>query len=41
MNEIQLGVITLIKSAVTGECYVLPDGFSMEKALPVLKKQGI
>lgn len=41
MNDIHLGVITLIKSAITGEKFFLPDSFSMEKALPILKKHGI
>lgn len=41
MNDIQLGVITLIKSAVTGEKLALPNGFSLGEALRVLKKHGI
>lgn len=41
MNNIQLGVITLIKSAITGEKLALPDCFSLGEALPVLKKHGI
>ena len=41
MNDIQLGVITLIKSAITGDKLTLPDGFSVDEALPVLKKHGI
>ena len=41
MNEIQLGVITLMKSAITGEKLPLPDGFAVADALPILKKHGI
>lgn len=41
MNDIQLGVITLMKSAITGEKLTLPDGFSLGEALPLLKKHGI
>ena len=41
MNSIQLGVLTLLKSAITGDCYPLPEGFDMEQALPVLKHHGI
>ena len=41
MNDIQLGVITLLKSAITGEKFSLPCGFSVEKAYPILKKHGI
>lgn len=41
MNTTQQGIITLLKSAVTGEVYPLPDGFSMEDACGIIKKQGL
>ena len=41
MNTTQQGIITLLKSAVTGEVYSLPDGFSMEDACGIIKKQGL
>lgn len=41
MNEIQRGVLTLLKSAVTGQALPLPEGFSLEEAMPVIKKHQI
>lgn len=41
MNTTQQGIITLLKSAVTGERLPLPDGFSLEEACAVIKKQGL
>lgn len=41
MNKTQLGIITLLKSAVTGEALPLPEDFSLEEACPIIKKQGL
>lgn len=41
MNPIRLGVLTLLKSAITGDMLPLPEGFDMEQALPVLHHHGI
>lgn len=41
MDIIQQGIITLLKSAVTGEALSLPEDFSLEEAFPVIKKQGL
>lgn len=41
MNTMQRGIITLIKSAVTGEKLPLPEGFSLEEAEELIKKQSI
>lgn len=41
MNDIQRGVITLIKSAITGQAMKLPDGFSMEAAFPLIKEHQV
>ena len=41
MNSINMAVITLLKSAITGEKLPLPDDFGMEQVMPVLKKHGI
>lgn len=38
MNTIQKGVITLLKSAVTGEKYPLPEDFDIEEALPQINR---
>ncbi len=38
MNTIQRGIITLLKSAVTGQAYALPEGFDMTEAYSVLKR---
>ena len=41
MNKTQQGIITLLKSAVTGEALPLPEEFSLEEAYPIIKKQGL
>ena len=38
MNTMQKGVITLLKSAVTQQCYLLPSDFDLEEAYPKLKR---
>lgn len=38
MNITQQGIVTLLKSAVTGQAYPLPEDFSLEAAYPNLKK---
>lgn len=38
MNVLQRGLITLLKSGITGQCCALPEGFSLEAAEPLLKK---
>ena len=41
MNITQNGIITLLKSAVTGESFPIPEGFSLEEAYQIIKKQGL
>ena len=41
MDAIQRGIILLLKSAVTGQPEQLPSGFSLEEALPMIKKHKI
>ncbi|MBQ7230956.1 MAG: nucleotidyltransferase family protein [Oscillospiraceae bacterium] len=41
MNDLQRGILLMLKSAVTGEHYPLPAGFSLEDALPVIKKHNL
>ena len=41
MNSTQLGVITLLKSAVTQQSYPLPVDFALEAALPLLKSHDV
>lgn len=41
MTNLQKGIITLIRSALTNEKLTLPDGFSIEAALPQLKRHQI
>ena len=41
MNTIQKGIITLIKSAITGTGHPLPDGFDINEALKQLSRHGI
>lgn len=41
MNITQQGIITLLKSGVTGETLPLPEGFSLEEACTVIRKQGL
>lgn len=38
MNDLQQGVVTLLKSAITGEKLSLPEEFSIEEAMPLIKK---
>ena len=38
MNTMQQGVITLLRSAITGEKLPLPGGFDLEAVYPELKK---
>lgn len=38
MNHIQRGVVTLLKSAITGEKCPLPEGFCLEEALPIFRQ---
>ena len=41
MNTTQRGILLLLKSAVTGESYPLPEGFSMAEAMPIIKKHHL
>lgn len=43
MNPTQQGIITLLKSAVTGEKYELPEGFALdgEEAIDVIKRHHL
>ena len=41
MNTIQTGITILLRSGITGEKLLLPEGFSMEAALPVLKNHSV
>lgn len=41
MNTIYRGVTILLASAVTGEKRQVPEGFSLEEALPIIKKQQL
>lgn len=41
MNTIQKGIITLIKSAVTGEAYPMPEGFSLKEADEIIRRQAL
>lgn len=41
MNLEQRGIVTLLKSAVTGECLPLPADFSLEAAMPIVEKHSI
>ena len=41
MNVPQLGVIALLKSAITQKAETLPEQFDIEKAYPVLRRHGI
>lgn len=38
MNTLQQGLITLIKSGLTGECLALPADFCLEETVPLIKK---
>ena len=41
MNITQQGIITLLKSAVTRQTLSLPEGFSLEEALPLIRSHNI
>ena len=41
MNIIHKGIAVLLGSAVTGEKRKLPDGFTLEAAMPLIKKQSL
>ena len=41
MNTTQRGIATLLRSGITGEKLSLPEGFSLEEALPVLKMHSV
>lgn len=41
MTDTQRGMILLMKSAVTGDCYPLPESFSLEDALPLIRANHI
>ena len=41
MNILQSGMITLFKSAITGQTYALPEGFSIEEAYALSKRHHI
>ena len=38
MNTTQLGILTLLRSAVTCQALPLPEGFSLEAALPIVRQ---
>lgn len=41
MDAIQKGILTLIRSAVTGESLPLPEGFDLAQAYPLIKRHQI
>ena len=41
MNDIQQGILLILKSAVTGESFPLPAGFSPAEAMPVVKRHHL
>ena len=41
MNTLQKGIALLLRSGITGEKLPLPEDFSLEEALPVLKKHSV
>lgn len=41
MNDTQRGIILLLKAALSGEKQELPDGFCLEDAYEIAKKQGL
>lgn len=41
MDTTQRLIVTLMKAAVTGESQPLPEGYSLEEAMPIIKKQGL
>ncbi|MBQ8833653.1 MAG: nucleotidyltransferase family protein [Oscillospiraceae bacterium] len=38
MNATQRGIVTLLKSSVTGESLALPEGFDLEEAYPMIRR---
>lgn len=41
LNEKQRGVIALLRSALTGQAEILPQGFSMEQVMPEIRGQHL
>lgn len=41
MNILQQGILRILKSAITEEAQPLPEGFSLEDALPMITKHGL
>lgn len=41
MDTTQRLIIALMKAAVSGEAQPLPQGYSLEEAMPIIKKQGL
>ena len=41
MDITQQGVVTLLRSAITGERHTLPEGFALEAADNLVQKQGL
>jgi hypothetical protein len=41
MNTLQRGILLILKSAITGKAERLPDGFSLEEALPLVKRHQL
>lgn len=41
MNTTQRLIAVLMKAAVSGQKQILPEGYSLEEALPIIKKQGL
>lgn len=41
MNATQLGVIALLKSAITEKAETLPEQFDIEQAYPILRRHGV
>ena len=41
MNNVNKGLVTLIRSAITGEKYSLPEGFSLQEASALIRSHQI
>ena len=41
VNAIQQGILLILKSAITGQAERLPEGFSLEEALPIVKRHQL
>ena len=41
MNTVQKGILLILKSAITGEAYPLPEDFNLGDALPMIKKHHL